>query len=92
MPIALKVGSISESVTVTTEAPVVDTADGRSEFTLQNPAVAELPIVGRNLVTLVTMALGATGLGTSGAGSPALGVVNVSTEEQVDAGQWPRAE
>ena len=85
MPIALKVGSVSESVTVTTEAPVVDTADSRTQLTLENQAVAQLPIVGRNLVTLVTMAPGVSGLGTSASGSPASGVDNFSTEEQVDA-------
>jgi hypothetical protein len=85
VPVTLKVGSISEAVSVTTEAPVVDTADSRTELTLENQAVAELPIVGRNLVTLVTMAPGVSGLGTSAAGSPASGVDNFSTEEQVDA-------
>lgn len=85
VPITLKVGSVSEAITVTTEAPVVDTADSRTQMTLQNQAVAELPIVGRNLVTLVTMAPGASGLGTSASGSPASGVDNFSTEEQVDA-------
>ncbi len=85
VPITLKVGSTSEAVTVTTEAPVVDTADSRTQLTLENRAVAELPIVGRNLVTLVTMAPGASGLGTSASGSPASGVDNFSTEEQVDA-------
>src|SRR6202050_4283977 len=85
VPVTLKVGSISEAVNVTTEAPVVDTADSRTELTLENQAVAELPIVGRNLVTLVTMAPGVSGLGTSAAGSPASGVDNFSTEEQVDA-------
>jgi hypothetical protein len=85
VPVTLKVGSATEAITVTTEAPVVDTADSRTQLTLENQAVAELPIVGRNLVTLVTMAPGATGLGTSAAGSPASGVDNFSTEEQVDA-------
>ena len=85
VPVTLKVGSVSESVIVTTEAPVVDTADSRTQMTLENQAVAQLPIVGRNLVTLVTMAPGASGLGTSAAGSPASGVDNYSTEEQVDA-------
>lgn len=85
VPITLKVGSTSEAVTVTSEAPVVDTADSRTQMTLQNQAVAELPIVGRNLVTLVTMAPGVSGLGTSTSGSPASGVDNYSTEEQVDA-------
>ena len=85
VPITLKVGSVTEALTVTTEAPVVDTADSRTQLTLENQAVAQLPIVGRNLVTLVTMAPGASGLGTSASGSPASGVDNYSTEEQVDA-------
>jgi hypothetical protein len=85
VPIALKVGSASESIVVTAEAPVVDTADSRTQLTIENRAVAQLPIVGRNLVTLVTMAPGVSGLGTSTSGSPASGVDNYSTEEQVDA-------
>jgi len=85
VPITLKVGAVTEAVNVTTEAPVVDTADSRTQLTLENQAVAQLPIVGRNLVTLVTMAPGVSGLGTSTSGSPASGVDNYSTEEQVDA-------
>jgi hypothetical protein len=85
IPISLKVGSTAESVVVTTVAPIVDTADSRTELTLDSEGVAELPIVGRNLVTLVTMAPGVSGLGTSTSGSPASGVDNYSTEEQVDA-------
>ncbi len=83
--VTLKIGSISEAVTITSEAPVVDTSDSRTQLTLENQAVAELPIVGRNLVTLITMAPGVSGLGTSASGSPASGVDNYSTEEQVDA-------
>lgn len=85
VPIALKVGSVSTSVVVTTRAPIIDTADSRTQLTLENQAVAQLPIVGRNLVTLVTLAPGVSGLGTSTSGSPASGVDNYSTEEQVDA-------
>jgi len=85
VPLTLKVGSVSESVIVSTEAPIVDTADSRVQMTLENQGVAQLPIIGRNLVTLVTMAPGVSGLGTSTSGSPASGVDNYSTEEQVDA-------
>ena len=85
LPISLKVGTARETVVVSTEAPIVDTADSRLEMTLENRGVAQLPIVGRNLVTLVTMAPGVSGLGTSTSGSPASGVDNYSTEEQVDA-------
>jgi Carboxypeptidase regulatory-like domain len=85
VPVTLKVGAVTESVNVTAATPVVDTADSRVELTLENQAVAELPVVGRNLVTLVTLAPGVSGLGTSASGSPASGVDNFSTEEQVDA-------
>src|SRR4051794_38575255 len=85
VPITLKVGAVTEAVTVTTASPLVDAGDSRTQLTLENQAVAQLPIVGRNLVTLVTMAPGGSGLGTSASGSPASGVDNFSTEEQVDA-------
>jgi hypothetical protein len=91
VPITLKVGSITEAVTVTTEAPVVDTADSRTQLTIENEAVAQLPVNGRNMVTLVTLAPGVSGLGTTGngipghAGTPGSGVDNYSTEQQVDA-------
>src|SRR5882757_963893 len=64
VPVNLKVGSASEAITVTTEAPTVDTSDSRTQLTLENQAVAQLPIAGRNLVTLVTLAPGVSGLGT----------------------------
>jgi Carboxypeptidase regulatory-like domain len=85
LAVTLKVGSISEAVNVSAEAPIVDTSDSRTQLTLDSQAVAQLPVVGRNLVTLVTLAPGVSGLGTSATGSPGSGVDNFSTEEQVDA-------
>ncbi len=91
VPITLKVGQVSEAVTVTSQAPVLDTADDRNQLTLENKAVAELPVAGRNLITLTTLAPGVSGLGTMGggqpgqAGTPGSGVDNYSTETQVDA-------
>lgn len=91
VPITLKVGAVTEAVTVTSQAPVLDTADDRNQLTLDTQAVAELPVAGRNLVTLTTMAAGVSGLGTMGggqpgkAGTPGSGVDNYSTETQVDA-------
>jgi Carboxypeptidase regulatory-like domain len=91
VPITLKVGPVTEAVTVTSQAPVLDTADDRNQLTLENQAVAELPVAGRNLVTLTTLAAGVSGLGTMGggqpgkAGTPGSGVDNYSTETQVDA-------
>jgi len=91
LPLTLKVGAATEAVTVTAESPVVDTSDSRNQLTLENTTVAQLPIPGRNLVTLTTLAPGVSGLGTMGggqpgrAGTPGSGVDNYSTETQVDA-------
>ncbi|HYK34979.1 TonB-dependent receptor [Alloacidobacterium sp.] len=91
IPLTLKVGTATEAITVTGETPIVDTADSRNQLTLDNSAVSELPIPGRNLVTLTTLAPGVSGLGTMGggqpgkAGTPGSGVDNYSTETQVDA-------
>ena len=70
---------------------MVDAADSRNQLTLQNSAVAQLPVPGRNLVTLTTLTPGVSGLGTMGggqsgqAGTPGSDVDNYSTETQVDA-------
>jgi hypothetical protein len=91
VPISLKVSSVQSSVEVTSEAPILNTADTRNQMTLENQGVAELPVAGRNMVTLATLAPGVTGLGTQGGGqpgstgTPGSGVDNYSTETQVDA-------
>jgi len=91
IPITLQVGAVTETVTVSAGAPLVNTADTRNSLGLENNTVWQLPIAGRNLVTLTTLAPGVTGLGTMGggqpgkAGTPGSGVDNYSTETQVDA-------
>ncbi|MBV9295813.1 MAG: TonB-dependent receptor, partial [Acidobacteriaceae bacterium] len=91
VPITLSVTSSKNVVTVTGEAPLLNTAESRTEMTLETAAVAELPVPGRNMVTLATLAPGASGLGTMGGGqpghvgTPGSGVDNYSTETQVDA-------
>ena len=91
LPISLKVQSVQASVEVTSQAPVLNTAETRNQMTLENQGVAELPVAGRNMVTLATLAPGVTGLGTQGGGqpgqtgTPGSGTDNYSTETQVDA-------
>lgn len=91
VPITLTVKAVTQTVEVTGAAPVLNTAETRNQMTLENQGVAELPVAGRNLVTLATLAPGVTGLGTMGSGqpgqvgTPGSGVDNYSTETQVDA-------
>lgn len=85
LPVSLALSSQTEKVSVTTEAPVLNTAETRTELTLTTHAVETLPLSGRNLINLVTLAPGVTGTGTAAGGSPGSAVDNFSTELQVDA-------
>ncbi|HUN60617.1 MAG TPA: carboxypeptidase regulatory-like domain-containing protein [Candidatus Sulfotelmatobacter sp.] len=89
VPIALKVGSTTESIEVTAENPLFNTAETRNEMTLQTQELGTLPLAGRNMLSLTTVAPGVTGLGLSGgpgvaSGTPGSSVNNFSTETAVD--------
>lgn len=91
VPITLTLKAVTQTLEVTAAAPVLNTAETRNQMTMENQAVAELPVAGRQLVTLANMAPGVTGLGSVGngvpgaAGTPGSGVDNYSTETQIDA-------
>ncbi len=84
VPVHLSLGPLSEKMVVTAEVPTINTADSRTELTLESQAVSELPLQGRNLIALTTLAPGVVGLGLVG-GSPGSAADNFSTETQVDA-------
>jgi len=89
VPIALKVGSASESVTVTGENPIFNTTETRNQQTIQSQELSTLPLAGRNLLSLIGVAPGVSGLGLAGgpgvaSGTPGSGVDNFSTETAVD--------
>ncbi len=84
VPINLTIGTASSEVTVTGQPPVLDTAETRNELTIDAQAVDSLPLPGRNMISLVTMAPGVTGLGVVAGGSPGSAGDNFSTETQVD--------
>src|SRR5438874_5604410 len=89
VPFAVKVGAASSSVTVTTEAPLLNTAETRNQLTLETQELSTLPVAGRNMLSLVSLAPGVSGLGLAGgpgvaSGTPGTGVDNYSTETAVD--------
>jgi hypothetical protein len=85
LPVKLAIGTATQSVEVTTQAPILDTADTRLQETLSTQTLSSLPLAGRNMISLVTLAPGVTGLGVTSNGSPGSGRDNYSTETQVDA-------
>jgi hypothetical protein len=85
VPVKLALGGAAETVQVTSEAPVLDTADTRVQETLSTQTLSDLPLSGRSMISLVTMAPGVTGTGITSNGSPGSGRDNYSTETQVDS-------
>jgi Carboxypeptidase regulatory-like domain len=84
LSLELKVASANESVTVTTQAPILDTADSRTQLTIETQELTDLPLQGRNLLSLTSVAPGVVGLGLVRGGSPGSAADNFSTETQVD--------
>jgi hypothetical protein len=64
--VALVVGGSTTEVQVTEAAPVLDTADSRVQVTLKTSTLRDMPIQGRNFLSLVAVAPGVTGIGSPG--------------------------
>jgi hypothetical protein len=82
LPVKLVVASATQSVQVTAEAPILDTAETRDQLTVESQSVSSLPLPGRSLVSLITLAPGVVGIGQTG-GIGGSGLDNFSTETQV---------
>jgi hypothetical protein len=70
VPVKLSLLTATESVEVTGQAPILDTADNRVQTTLAARDLAALPLQGRTLFGLMGMAPGVTGLGNLSGGIP----------------------
>jgi hypothetical protein len=57
---SLDVGTISEEVSVTGSAPLVDTSNAQIGRTVENTEITTLPIVNRNVYTLLSLTPGVT--------------------------------
>lgn len=89
LPISLKVGAATESVIVTAEPPLLNTAETRNQQTLEAQELSALPLPGRNMLGLISVAPGVSGLGLAGgpgvaSGTPGSGVDIFSTETAAD--------
>jgi len=80
----MAVASASTTVTVTTEAPILDVSDSRLQATISTEQLQDLPVAGRNFFNLVAVAPGVTGHGAVGGGAPGDAQDNFTTEKTVD--------
>ncbi len=85
VPLALSVAGTSTSVEVNAATPIIDTAEVRNQQTIAPKELEAVPLAGRNMINLVTLAPGVSGRGLSASGSPGSAADNFATEQQVDA-------
>jgi len=85
LPVTLSIATQSQSVEITDQPPVIDTAETRNQLTISAEQLDSLPLPGRNQLGLVTLAPGVTGLGLLGGGQNAQSNDNYAAETQVTA-------
>ena len=85
LPIILGISSQTQTIQVTDQAPVLDTAESRTQLTIDKEALDSLPLPGRNLLGLTSLAPGVTGLGLQGTGGNGQSNDNYAAETQVTA-------
>jgi hypothetical protein len=78
VPLTLAVGEVSTNVMVSSQAPLLDTADSRNEQTLDTQALQTLPLVANNPTNVITLTPGVVGLGTFGATNFGTEVIDAS--------------
>ena len=66
---ALELGAVTESVQVTSAAPLIESDTSAIGQVIENKQITELPLNGRNFVQLATLGPGVTGVGFSAAGT-----------------------
>jgi hypothetical protein len=64
--VQMKIGTPTTEVSVTGEVPLVETGEARVSGHIDERQVAQLPLVGRNFMTLVVLTPGVTGLPSGG--------------------------
>lgn len=63
LPVTLGVSAATQTVTVSTVAPLLDAADSRLQTTLPQNQIDALPVQGRSVIGLANLAPGVTGTG-----------------------------
>ncbi|MGI9070580.1 MAG: carboxypeptidase-like regulatory domain-containing protein [Bryobacteraceae bacterium] len=83
--LSLAVAGAGTQVSVTSETLAIATDDSRTQMTVRTQQLQDLPVQGRNFLSLVGVAPGVTGHGAVGGGAPGDAPDNFSTEKTVDA-------
>jgi hypothetical protein len=84
VPIKLQLAAQRQAVEVTGQAPALDTAETRSQATLENVALVTVPMPERSLFPLISLAPGVVGLGTDLLSDEGASTANFSPQTTFD--------
>jgi hypothetical protein len=82
---ALKVGEVSETVTVSSEPAPVQSSEAKVATNISTAEIRNLPMAGRNVLDLVSLAPGVTGLGNLSGQAGSLDIFSLVGEPKVNA-------
>src|SRR5262249_13428160 len=85
IPLALKVGNVSETVTVTSEPAPVQSSEAKVATNISTAQIRNLPLAGRNILDLVSLAPGVTGVGNLAGQAGSFDIFTLVGEPKVNA-------
>ena len=83
--LALKVGDVSETVTVTSEPAPVQSSEAKVATNISTAQIRNLPLAGRNILDLVSLAPGVTGVGNLSGQAGGFDIFSLVGEPKVNA-------
>ncbi len=83
--LALKVGDVTEMVTVTSDPSPVQSSEAKVASNISEAQIRNLPIAGRNILDLVSLAPGVTGVGNLSSQAGSLDIFSLVGEPKVNA-------
>src|SRR5262245_50914511 len=83
--LALKVGNVSETITVTSEPAPVQSSEAKVATNISTAQIRNLPMAGRNILDLVSLAPGVTGVGNLSGQAGSFDIFSLVGEPKVNA-------
>jgi carboxypeptidase family protein/TonB-dependent receptor-like protein len=83
--LALKVGDVSETVTVTSEPAPLQNSEAKVATNISTAQIRNLPMAGRNILDLVSLAPGVTGVGNLAGRAGGFDIFSLVGEPKVNA-------
>ncbi|MCI0662994.1 MAG: TonB-dependent receptor [Acidobacteria bacterium] len=83
--IAMKVGDVSETVTITSDPTPIQSSEAKVTANISAAEIRNLPIAGRNILDLVSLAPGVTGVGNMSGRAGSFDIFSLVGEPKVNA-------